>query len=114
MIYTYKVFHGCESKCELEIISNLVIATQTPENTGTLITHMVEHLASMVCNDFYINPKQLIWIEHYPERGEINPSPESFDLVSFNIDEDRILSEPRWIPISRTVVDALRTTHHCK
>ena len=33
MIYTYKGFHGCDSQCELEIISSLVIAMQTPENT---------------------------------------------------------------------------------
>ena len=114
MIYTYKGFHGCDSQCELEIISNLVIATQSHENTGTSITNMAEHLAAMVCHDFHIDPKQLIWIEHYPERGEINPYPESFDLVSFNIDENGILSEPRWIRISRAVVEALRTTHQCQ
>ena len=113
MIYTYKGFHGCESKCELEIISNLVIARQTPENTGTSITNTAEHLASMVCNDFHIDPKQLIWIEHYPERGDQHPYPESFNLVSFNIDEDGIFSEPRWVRISKAVVEALRTTHYC-
>ena len=75
---------------------------------------MAERLVSLVCNDFHIDPKQLIWIEHYPERGEINPYLENFNLVSFNIDEDDIFSESRWIPISRIVVDALRTTHHCK
>ena len=114
MIYTYKGFRGCESKCELEIISNLVIATQSKENTGTSITNMAEYLAMLVCNDFHIEPTKLIWIEHYPKRGEIHPYPESFDLVCFNIDEDGIFSEPRWIPISKAVVDALRTTHYCQ
>ena len=53
---------------------------------------MVEHLATMVCQTFDIEPKHLIWIEHYPERGEWEEYAESFDLVSFNlnaIDENR-------------------------
>ena len=49
LIYTYKGFHGCDNQCELEIISNLVIATQSYGNIETSITNMAEHLASMVC-----------------------------------------------------------------
>ena len=69
MIYNYTGFHGCDSKCELQIINNLVIATEIPENEGTSVTNMAEHLATMVCQTFGIEPKHLIWIEHYPERA---------------------------------------------
>lgn len=56
--------------CDIEIIKNLVIATEMPENEGTSVTNMAEYLATQVCQEFGINPKHLIWIEHYPQRRE--------------------------------------------
>ena len=83
MRYPYTGFHGCDSTCNLEIIKNLVIATEIPENEGTSITNMAEHLATRICQEFNIEPSHLIWIEHYAERGDY---PESYDLVQFNLD----------------------------
>ena len=111
MIYNYTGFHGSYCICDIEIIKNLVIATEMPENEGTSITNMAEHLATQVCQEFDIDPKNLIWIEHYPQRCERKESPESYDLVQFNLNANGILSDPRWTGISKEVVDALRTTH---
>ena len=114
MIYNFTGFHACACICDLEIIKNLVIAFEMPENEGTSVTNMAEHLATQVCKDFDIDPKHLIWIEHYPERGEWKDYPESFDLVSFNLNGDGVFSNPRWTGISSKVVDAFRETHNPK
>ena len=67
--YDYKGYFGCDCHCTLEIDGNLVICTEDDDNEGTSITNMAEHLAPRVCYNFGIDPYQLTWIEHYPERG---------------------------------------------
>ena len=111
MIYNYIGFDGNYGICDLEIIKNLVIVTEISENEGTSITNMAEHLATQICQEFDIDPKNLIWIEHYPQRGEWKEYPESYDLVQFNLNANGVLSDPRWTGISKEVVDAFRTTN---
>ena len=113
MIYNYEGFHGCVCICDLEIIKNLVIASEMPENEGTSVTNFAEQLATRVCQEFEIEPKHLIWIEHYPERDGVSRKyAESYDLVSFNLNGDGVFSNPRWTGISPIVVDAFRATHN--
>ena len=113
MIYNYEGFHGCVCICDLEIIKNLVIASEMPENEGTSVTNFAEQLATLVCQEFEIEPKHLIWIEHYPERDGVSRKyAESYDLVSFNLNGDGVFSNPRWTGISPIVVDAFRATHN--
>ena len=73
---------------------------------------MAEQLATQICKEFDIEPKYLIWIEHYPQRGDFKEYPESYDLVSFNLNGDGVFSEPRWTGISPEVVEAFRTTRN--
>ena len=112
MIYNYTGFHGCACICELEIIDTLVIVSEMPENEGTSVTNFAEQLATLVCQEFKIEPKHLIWIEHYPERGDFRDFPESYDLVNFNLNGKGIFSNPRWTGISPIVVDAFRATQN--
>ena len=112
MIYNYTGFHGCECICNLEIIKNLVIATELNENEGTSITNMAEHLATLICQEFEIEPKHLIWIEHYPVRpGRSRQLPASYDLVQFNLDSLGTFRDPRWTPLKPEIVTAFRNTH---
>ena len=120
MLYHYKGFGGCESQCDLEIHKNLVIVTEIPENEGTSVTNVAEQLATQICEKFKIDPSKLIWIEHYPERGEWKDYDESYDLVQFNLeggnpffpnDSKGVLSNPRWTPITKEVAEALKAMH---
>ena len=110
MIYNYEGFHGCACICDLEITKNLVIVSEMPENEGTSVTNFAEQLATQVCREFEIQPKHLIWVEHYPERGDWKELgyPESYDLVSFNLNDNGVFSNPRWTGITPAVVDAMR------
>ena len=112
MIYNYTGFHGCVCICNLEIIKNLVIATELNENEGTSITNMAEHLATLICQEFEIEPKHLIWVEHYPTRpGGSRQLPASYDLVQFNLDSSGTFRQPRWTPLTSETVTAFRNTH---
>ena len=101
MEYKFKGFHGCDSKCDIEIIRRgdgkiVVIATELDDNPGTSITNIVETLATEICQAHDIKHFDLIWIEHYPERGRYSRLPESWDLVTFNMLTGQGLSDPRW------------------
>ncbi|QNR69744.1 hypothetical protein IAQ67_12465 [Paenibacillus peoriae] len=40
---------------------------ELPDNYGTSVTNFVENLATEICRVYSIPPKELIWIEHYPD-----------------------------------------------
>lgn len=103
MIYEYKGFGNCESKCKIEVHSNIVIATELDDNTGTSITNYAETLATMICKQFSILPEELIWIEHYPKDSY---SLETYSLVKFDIDKNRF-SNPKWSYLSNTELEGL-------
>lgn len=97
MIFEYEGYWGCKSKCDIEIHGNIVIATELDDNPGTSITNFAVQLATLVCNKFNISYKNLIWIEHYPERKRTE---ESFDFTTFNISE-KGFSSPRWKRVTK-------------
>ena len=98
-IYHYKGYYDCPSQCRLQVNGNVVIVTDLDGDTGTSITNMAEHLATQVINEFGIKPENLVWIEHYPERGHpLDRFPENFDLVTFTWDGQRF-RKPVWKPM---------------
>ena len=113
--FNYQGYWGCDSHCELEIIGNLVIATEVESNQGTSITNMAEHLATRICYHYSLDPQSLIWIEHYPERGHdwnIHPIPESWDLVNFDrgvqTDGTPRFLHPKWKRLEQETVLELK------
>ena len=107
--FGYKGLDGVDSHCQLEIKSNVVIATEAHDNLGSSITTMAECLASQVDAEYEIPLKSLIWIEHYPalhsSRGE------TYDLVQFSVKDFELIS-PRWVRISPLAATALFNPEH--
>ena len=54
-VYHYKGYHGCSSKCELNIYVRgdraVVMFTELPDNPGTSVTNMIEVLATQVYHE---------------------------------------------------------------
>jgi hypothetical protein len=99
--FQYRGFHGCPCVCSLEILRladgrTAVIATELEDNPGTSVTNVAGHLASEVCDRFGIDPKNLVWIEHYGYAGSLEGTRErTYDRVTLQFREpDRI----RWAP----------------
>lgn len=116
MVYHYKGFWDCDSKCDLEIIrgdrETLVICTELEDNTGTSVTNFAEQLATLVCReDPSIDPTGLLWVERYPERSAgrwQKPFPESWSLVKFRRRSGRTFGGPDWTSATAATVQALR------
>ena len=118
--YEYTGFHGCDSVCNLEIYNNLVICSERGDNEGNpSITNMAEHLATAICKQFDITPRELIWIEHYRAEPLIERD-ETWNLVFFNLTGGGIFaqdakafefSNPRWVSVEKSIVEALIDTH---
>ena len=102
MIYHFKGYWDCESRCGLQFFTgptgeSVVVATELIDNLGTSITNMAERLATRVCRDFNIDPERLLWIENYADLvdGPAERTPQSFDLVTFEW-HGGTFSNPRW------------------
>lgn len=102
----YKGFHGCDSSCGITAGRTtdgriVVIATELPDNPGTSITNMAEHLATAICQNLGIDPHRLVWIEHYPARPGRDAT---WDLVTFKLQPEGFLRRwrlcrPQWRPM---------------
>lgn len=113
-IYEYAGFHHREknSRCQLQINGNVVMVTELDDNPGTSVTNMAEQLATLICQEFSIDPASLIWIEHYPERGsKYDTYPEDFDLVTFTWDGRRFI-HPQWKRIIGEVAEKMIGVSH--
>lgn len=101
----FKGFWGTEAKCGLAIEKHKnefrVTLTELPDNPGTSVTNMVEHLATMVKQQFLheIPNETITWIEHYPKNERLG-HPESFDKVEMLWDDVRY-SHPKWQRLKR-------------
>ena len=90
----FKAENGYPSACNITIHRSLqlVVAEQTGE--GQSVTNACEVIATEVVRRYGIDPKRMLFIEHYP--AEQRPTDgESFDLVSFRWDGKRFWN-PDW------------------
>jgi hypothetical protein len=129
--FEFRGLHGRMAACGLEKIDLadgrvVIIATELHDNPGVSITNFAEELAAIVCRQFEIDPKKLVWIEHYPPalcpickglgidqrfdrtchgcRGTGHrKEPDRFDRVMFALDPFGLLKaigEPEWRPMA--------------
>jgi hypothetical protein len=114
-ILTY--YHGRQiCQCAVTVYGNLVIATEINQNPGTSITNSAEYAAAAACQRFGIEPRNLIWIEHYVtdtkarrlmKKREMahNARQHSLDFVRFHTDADGKIdtnATPVWNRIHET------------
>ena len=111
LMYEFKGFHGCQSRCEYEVHAledggSLLVLTEIEDNPGTSVTNMAEHLATDICRKENISPQGLVVVEHYPARGTWVA--ETFDLVTFDFDwRQGRFTNPRWQRLDRDRYTAL-------
>ncbi len=123
--FEYAGFHGCASWCWLELWDApdeppVVIVTNLLEDNGTSVTNMAEGLTALVCRQFGLEPRALIWIECY-ERGDDERvgdewaishfSPRTkrseFTRVFFQVSPGNVLTDPQWQPFGLAQAETL-------
>jgi hypothetical protein len=65
---------------QVVVISDMGLAA------GQFIPYQVEHLASLIVQEFHLNPQQVIWLEHYSP-GFAKPTCADCSLISFKWQE---------------------------
>lgn len=105
LIYLFNDRDGISSECEMFIdeVTGLVIVTELASNEGTSITSCAEHLAEQITQKYNIDPKNLVWIEHFGVQSYsdhwmyqiYNEGKERFDLVTFDILEGKFSNARR-------------------
>lgn len=111
-IYHFKGLWEVPSICGLKIVKKpdqaVVIATDLfEENPGTSITEWNTKLAKHICDENNIDYKQLIYIEHTPDKKtKLSFNQESFFKVSFDMTGDKF-ENPQWQELKKEEVDKL-------
>jgi len=111
-IYSFKGLWDLPSVCGLKIINTskntIIIATDLfDENPGTSITEWNTKLAKEICDKNQIDYKQLIYIEHTPnKKTKLSFNQESFYQVKFDFENDQFVN-PNWNQITKEEVDKL-------
>lgn len=101
MKFNYQGSNRVESYCDIEIIGNLVIATELADNPGMSITNAAEEVATSVCLRNEIPMDKLIWIEKYENFGV------NYDLVQFIYNGEK-LTHPHWRRLANYEVQTIR------
>ncbi|MFZ4522876.1 MAG: hypothetical protein ACOYNC_14300 [Bacteroidales bacterium] len=101
------------SKCGLKVINRkdgkvLAIATEIyRQNPGTPVTEWCAPLATLIMKDLHSIPDNFIFIEHTPDlNSKLAFYEETFDLVSFEIEEN-VLVNPKWTRLIPQQVDEM-------
>lgn len=90
----FRAENGYTSACNITIhrAIQLVIAEETGE--GQSVTNACELIATEVVERYGLDPKRMLFIEHYPAKQRPTHG-ESFDLVTFRWDGKRFRN-PDW------------------
>ena len=113
-IYNYNGLWDVPSICGLKIVEKekltIIIATDLfDENPGTSITAWNTKLAKELCDKNEIDYKQLIYIEHTPDKKtKLSFNQESFFKVNFDIKDDKF-ENPQWQELTKEEIDKLLT-----
>lgn len=99
-----------DSRCRIRIFQphpeqQVVIASDLGIDASTSITSCADGLATLVVEDFDLDPVLVLWIEHYPYLRQIDP-PAEFSRVEFEWN-GRQAAFARWAPISQQEAEAL-------
>ena len=88
----------------------IVIATDIPESRMS-VRSCVSHIATLVTQQFRLEPQRMLFIEYYPEttygRHNENVIPERYDAVEFVWHADKAM-HPKWRTVSAPMLDIIK------
>ena len=90
----FRAVNGYPSSCNITIYRavQLIVVEETGE--GMSITNAAERIATEVVKRYDIDPKRMMYVEHYPAEQRLLYG-ESFDLVTFTWD-GKTARNPDW------------------
>lgn len=79
----FKASNGYPSSCHITIYREIQLVVVSETGEGVSVTNASEMIATQVVNQYGLDPKRMLFVEHYPESQRPNPYEESYDLVMF-------------------------------
>ena len=111
-VYNFKGLWDLPSICGLKILKkgdkSIIIATDLyDQNPGTSITEWNTKLAMEICEKFDLNPENIVFIEHTPDKDtKLEFNRETFFQVSFTLENGKFV-DPDWNQLTKEEVDKL-------
>ncbi|GAB3715788.1 hypothetical protein GCM10027592_56500 [Spirosoma flavus] len=83
----FKATNGYPSSCDLTIYPEIQLVVVSETGEGMSVTNAAETIATEVVKRFGLDPKRMLFVEHYSEEQRPMPYGESYDLVTFTWDK---------------------------
>lgn len=103
----FKAANGCPSACNLTIHREISLVIATEINVGSSVTNSCERIANEVVRRYAIDPKRLMFIEHYP--AEQRDGTPTYDLVTFKVIGETLYN-PAWRHIPLSEIESILKT----
>ncbi len=87
---------NCESLCRVQIFERandcdfIIILTEPQDNPGVSVTNGCDQIVDTICRQRNIDPVDVIFIEHYEQPDD------TWDEITFTIDDDLLVRSPVW------------------
>ncbi|GAB3719642.1 hypothetical protein GCM10027592_63220 [Spirosoma flavus] len=79
----FKAPNGYPSSCDITLYPEIQLVVVSETGEGMSVTNAAETIATEVVKRFGLDPKRLMFVEHYSEEQRPQPYGESYDLVTF-------------------------------
>ena len=95
---TYSALHPDDSLCRVELVPlsdgrTLAVVTEVDDNPGLSATEAWEQVVAAACRRFALDPRTVVWVEHYPEPMAGHAR---FQFVTFTLPLDGSRGRPHW------------------
>lgn len=79
----FKASNGYPSACQVTLYRDIQLVVVSETGEGMSVTNAAERIATEVVKLYGLDPKRMLFVEHYPESQRPKPYGESYDLVTF-------------------------------
>ena len=108
-----RIFDLKKSKAkDLTHLRPIIVVVSDISESNVSVRSCTSHIATLVAEEFNIDPHRMLWIEHYPENKygieDIHVIPEKFDAVEFIWHEGKAI-QPKWRTLKPPLLDEIRS-----
>lgn len=100
-----------DTQKKLAILRPVIVVVSDLEKGNMSVRSCAGNIATLVTQQFDIDPNRMMWIEYYPasEYGleNVHVIPERYEVVEFVWHESRAI-KPRWRPLKPPLLDRIK------
>lgn len=96
---------------DLTLLRPIIVLVSDVPDSKMPVRSAVSHVATLVAEEFNLEPHRMLWVEYYPEsrygKDGAQVIPEKFDIVEFAWHEGKAM-HPKWRALKPPLLDEIK------